>query len=754
MSFHYTTSIKKPDGIFHVRLYCLDRVTDLTLETSGLMAVHANLLPAEVAIDPSLILAGGIGDWEVQYEDQFFQGTPSFSNMKLLLQADPVLAPLIKAIRSRSEIWCEITVEQRVDHLPAYHAGEMFFPRKERLYFWGKLLIQESKLHLKFQERDDSSYKYGYHFIANQSHREHYGSLDLTFVHWFPFLTSNTPRYFLDDFVLNYGTGVSLNARMSQFLNKLVAWISPAIFYTVSDHRLETTDANEGTDASISRCNFQLPIAIYGADNIDGSGNLGGRVVTAIDTLYQIGFRMTDGSGIVRPLFDKGTQNARTGAWEDIGTYSLYNFGTLGELFVAFCEEFQFKWQCELPIMKESNKPTPGHNGNDLTNRNSHWLENARWLFFDARLPASGLLVSDIYIYGQDTPVLVPKPIYVDPDEDQIDAEPCPSWLGKLTVSDPFANGTTGDIKMHQVMIGVSQQGAKDVNIKTIFAFWQWTTSGITPLLDLGLGPEILVFNSGGSIVVPAWFFTYDQISVGRDGPTAVTKTSYIWPFFQAHRLDGFWNGQDVSTIEFDTPGIGIEPFGVSAKEKFDSIRGYGLLDFGDFPMFRYIVANPSILLDEKVYGEFRLFQIKRTPGDDPNGIGTTHIKAIVVSERSSTTEASTPDPPPPPAPPVINGPPIIGTGTEDLCGAVTLIFGVSYSDTICGVSITIDGVTQTGVIVGSADSSSITPVFFALNACSLAIGPHTICVTVTPCDTRVSPVTTCWTFTVNHNCC
>lgn len=102
----------------------------------------------------------------------------------------------------------------------------------------------------------------------------------------------------------------------------------------------------------------------------------------------------------------------------------------------------------------------------------------------------------------------------------------------------------------------------------------------------------------------------------------------------------------------------------------------------------------------------------------------------------------------PPDVPPVVTPP----SDVEPLCGEHTITFGVDFEGTICDVSATIDGASVDATLVEQGDF--VVAVDVKIDACLLTVGLHTICVTVTPCDTRIAPVTDCWDFIVNHRCC
>jgi hypothetical protein len=755
--FHLKTTLTKTDAVFHIRLYGFADPTDYSAGTHGLMALHLGSLDAPVEIDPSLVLADGLGEWEQQYEDQFFQGAQSFSNLKFTLKADPVLAPLVATIRHRGDIWIEVVMEQFALDVPAVPAGEMLWPRKKRLYFWGRLLVQESKLHLKSQQRTKSSYNNRSNFIANQAHRDHLGRLDLSFVHWFKAITAGSPEAFLDDFYTGHGGGVANSfVRMSEILDELVNWITPSQLHAVADHRLTTTDADEGTAKSVARCNFPIATWISGSSSIIGAFIPSGTIVTDVNELYRIGLRLTLSTGDRYGVFYKDP------AGKDHGKYSLYNISSVGELLVAFCEEWQLKFQIELPTLEESYLMSEPSGGSTLKNRTAHWLACTRWLFFDARIPASGLAAGGIEVYAttpggltSDT-VKVPKAIFVDPLDDVVDADPCPSWLGKITVTDPFADGD--DDVMHATVIGESADGAKDISIKTLFGFVPFTMALGSANFEYPAGAELYIWSKTDDIN-PVYAHQFQVIRIGTNADGSLfpdySKRPWNWSFWQAYRLDDFWNGQDVCTVEFDFPGVGIEPFGASAGMKNPGIRTFDLWDFGEFPMFRFFRSNPSILLDQDTIGEFRVFQMKRSLGQTK--IGTTHIKAIVVMETTNTVEplppVAPPGPPDPPDPPTIDPPPFI---TEPQCGVTNFIFGVSYDgDCIGSVVVMLDGA-PIATFPGWDNSGmhgAVTPISVTIDFCLIPLGTHTITVTVTPCDDG-APGIGVWTFTVNHDCC
>lgn len=718
MPFHFTTSIEKPDGIFHVRLYCLDTATNLTQSSTGLMAQHMNTLPTAVPVAQSLVLQDGIGELDVEYENQFFQGAPSFSNMKLSMQADPVLAPLVKAIRDRAEIWCEIVLEQFADHIPDPMPGEMFYPRKKRLYFWGKVLLQESKLHLKAQQRTPKSYTDRSYFIANQDHRDHYGRLDLTLIHWFKVLTAVKPDYFLNSFWLAHSGAVNQKARYSEFLEAIVHWINPAPFWAVSDHRLKTTDANEGLPSGVSRCNLQLAGWLSGSSAITGGG-WAGTMVSNVYDLYHGGMATTLGAAVRAPLFNNST---------DKGAFSFYNIANLGELFILFIEEFQFKSQCELPTLEEAYLPRiPKGLTNNHVNRMANWEKCSRWLFWDVRAPFLG-----IYDFpGAPSEIsLVPKPIFMNPLNDTIDAQPFGSWTGKISGTDPLGRETQ--------IFGASADGAVDIAIKTLFCFVEYD-SGFT---DNAVGPEIYLFDDIGNVVYARQFKF-----VGGTHDFAFTSQVGMWTYFHVYRFALVFGAQ-TAILELDYEGIGLEPFGKSATNPPLGISHYGFDDFGEFPMFRIFYSNPSILLDAHTQGEFRIFGIKRTLGH--SSVGTTHIKAYLQFVDVFVDVPPPVPPAPKPPPPVITPPANITT--EPICGMITFIFGVAFAGDVCQTTATVDGTPIASTIASAG--GFIVGVQVIINSCLLSVGVHSICITITPCDPAISPTTTCWSFNVNHTCC
>jgi hypothetical protein len=724
MSFHFLIHVKKPDAIFHVRLYSIPHGTPVSLEAHKNILESASMKPVELHKDT--IISAGIGPLGESYEDEFFKGIPEFETVGMQLAAIPQLGVVMDFIREDTQdnqIWCEITIEQITDKPVEIEPMIMFQPRNRRMYFWGQALFEEGKGHLKFQEFSKLTKQVKSNFIHNQSYVDHYGHIDLTFVHWFKVMCEAKPDAALDSVFATYSGFPNAKARLSELFYAVIKRLTPTALFQLCDNRGENGDFSDDTASGISQGNIFLPHGY--TDTLGAKTN----------QFFKIGFRVTDGSGNRAPLMNHdGDEN---------GDYSLYNFDTIGELFIALCDEKILKPQVEIPILDEIEQSVTyrkdgGPFPNSATNRRSHWLRCSRWLIIN---PFGKMLFFD-----EDHPETEvfsgPKrPLYVRPFTDKVDYSPKIARFGKVTAIQPNNTEKSGIRAVvggdGSFEIGSSRSGRKDINLETIFGFIAQddvVASGDAD--DVDLGPELWIENDLNVwhyarrvtfTFIEGGDFTGDQYAM-----LLCFHTAMLWTY-----------GSTV--IEFDSQGIGLEPFP-------NGIESYDIYDFGEFPMYRYLLSNPGILIGGKNAGEFLLFSIKRTPGEKCEG--ETHHRLAMIAAVNDTSPLIAPPPDDPLDDPTIDPPPEI-TGGEPICGVKDLTFAVAGNgNCIDRTEIYLDEILRVTGEGMEADphGTSIVTETITINFCDYLPGPHVFKMKVYTCDGRV--IEDMWLFDVNDDCC
>ncbi len=662
------------------RLYTYDP------STGGVQIAMASHLAYVNKTTPTILdesLLSDPGKREDATDGDVTQGNPQFNNYELNLFSDPSLAPLMLALRDTSkELWLEVTIQQAWPGQSKYDnagAGEMFWPRKERLFFWGKALRTSCGGAVDRQQGTKSAGTW------KTETGVHTGTFKLTFVHWMkvlgtPALIPNTTQYMkpriiewlsgcydgtwpptLDVLSADGGATESMPAtpgpayvRISTMLYQLLQLISPTSLFAIDDQRLRHFDGLGDLPMSVSQGNIMMrdamstggltPFVTHQLAEVqlerffylfDSWQYYGGS-----PNLYYARFTRYDAA-----LFDAGLQT--NGSYSP-DSKSLYSMKDYCEALVRLTSEFNFEFGVELPTLEESGMPN-GYTAmpNTFANRLTVWHAATRWLF-----PWSS------------TPL---KFAYPDPDQQSIQYIPAANWLSSATYNEPTP--TIGGPAYEKVDFGWDPEHTNDFAGKTLFRFVAYTVDPYTlartndPIgVELYVGPigpppnlalEVEVYNNDGT---PA---------------TGSFLSSQDWAWYHAMLMMTRW-GAPVAMIEFDNYSLALEPYGASNTKAGPMTWTYSTGDLGDFPRARYFMMDPGMLhagpttgLQSGVFAEpiiFALYDVTFTPGKP------THIKGIEIAPPFGNGSGGTtlqlksiipptPPPPPPPPPPTQNSP-------------------------------------------------------------------------------------------------
>jgi hypothetical protein len=693
-----------------------------------------------VQLSKDILLKEGIGALSQAYEDELLNGIPEFENLPLKLVAVLEIADIIETIRTEidTDIWCEVVIEPLLEQESLSYQMQpmvMFQPRRKRLYFWGKALPSECKGHLKNQQTSTLTQSDHRNFIRNQEYVDHYGNVDLTFQHWFTIVCAQKADVVLDPIIIPNDGVSNVQFTFAEFLYKLLEKITPTRLFQISDARLEGGDFFNETVLGVSNGNLEF------------NAGLSWHRVVSTSSLYdtdtrhelaKLAMKATGSSGDRTALFDNDGENK--------SKLSLYNFESVGDLFFGFCDDLLFKPQVELPILDDIQlhvtfrKGTGLHTPNSADNRNGTvgWAMTTRWLF-----------INPFTAYLGAGPV---RGVYSYPLQDVTDYAPRTTWLGKVTGAQPVTTEESGILAVGAnvgtaiddfapdiegsglVTFGGSRIGAKDVDFTTMFGFVGQSRDNDDKFADDPRGPEILILDNDDT-----WVYARSIAIIPSVGGV-ISSTSYA--YLRALQLGFLWsNGSAI--VEFDSVGIGMEP---------SDLRDFDIDDFGDFPMYRWMVLNPGLLIKGRNAGEFVLFSTKRTPGEIE--LGESHHRFIMIGSISDTSPLITMPPPDIHDDPTIDPPPEI-LGAEPICGAYDLTFTVAVNETcIEKTEILFDGIlkqTGTGVNPDTSGTNFIGATI-TIDFCNQIPGPHTFQVKVYTCDGRV--ISDMWLFTSSDTCC
>lgn len=707
------------------------------------MEHHIKSIPnwnTPVVIEADVLKSDALGPVAEAVENEIDQGIVTKQNYALKLEPDPILHSLIEAIRDKdTEVWLELTLEQLPD-IPMPAGKRITDQRKNHLVYWGRMIRNEAKGHV-----DDQDFTTP--LMKNAGAEMHLGEFSCSFQNWFTVICSRPAAPFLDYFISLYDISVDTKEHMSVLFYRLIEYMCPTSLFAVSDDRLVNFDSGVSfvTDhpRSISHCNFLLHYIVRD-ENF---------TVSATD-LWGVLFDLCEGN-LLRPLFLKDAP------------VSLYKkWATLGEAIKTLSRDFRYKFQSELPTFEDYHYyiTHSWQRQNQYSERMRYWAACARWLFIPLHTAPLKLALPKMTVVQGSidwTPAaLFAKKITITEPQFQVKLYPLtmvPQYRYSFRDPEPHSAIDYGDVHhleypsdepwndhTNDPDFSSSDESGSEITWETIFSLkrrilvWDANISDIV-FLDADGGNSLTVWDdsSGAIITAPG------AVVQGWD-PKSATNTAYSWSQFHWAIETQQW-GSCRALLEFEVEGVGIAPFG-------SLVKASGLLDWSDFPIQRIFNASPGILYGKNpanahpIYGEYSVIDISRLEG------GNTKFRAIELRTLESINFKVQDDPPsipPPPDPPEIT-PPTTITDLEPLCGVVNFIFGIAYGGDVCGVSATVDGLPVGAIVIGTG--TNITGVSIIVDACALLIGPHIICITVTPCDGP--PVSDCWGFTVNHTCC
>lgn len=720
--FHYTTKVKKKEGIYTVRLYSVPVLEKQALcelpgtywlaLKPGTMDWHNRWLyggtkfmsdsekdpPKEYPLPSGTVKE--FGDNAAAMENEFLIANPDFKSLKLSLKPCKELQKMVSAMRELDfEVWCEISLEQWVanSHVAVY--PEFIWPRKQRLWFWGQLIKAPTEGSVDYQGFLPE-YKGRAAMLRPSAFVDHKGNLDLEFKHWFKAIASSPVKDFLDDYKANSPLASAADADevCGHFFERLVAWINPSFLFAATDYRL-----------GIGKNPFGVAVE---------------PTIFDIDLSYTL----ADANGKTQKNLNRIYFPARiAGDWSPLlldndGEFSLYKLKDVGELMTRFSEEFQLKFQCEAPCFEDIQNlnyfPDDRFNGgNNLRHWQANWQAVSRWLFLE---------IDRQFV-----------DFFVRPIEKVVKYKPTATWLNKIHIDEPSPDGMDPSYAewKHE------REGGFEYTRKLLLRFigqrYQWLSDGhggfSYVLADDARGFELKIYDP-------------DFLDL------QFVKTASVygdWATFHVQYIFNLWAGVR-SIIKGTSRGIGVEPFGRNTKSlTANKPRGFGFYDMGDFPLLRRFLGDPGVLFEKNkdgkdVAGDYAVYDYARHPGGD-------FEFSAIEREQTTTDDIVVSVTPGPPDPPIIDVPP---HPSEPICGVITFIFGVLYPDgCVDHADISIDG-NYYGTISGFPNPMPgfVVPVGpITIDTCALGNGPHTITITLTLCDGTT--ISAAWNFTVNCPC-
>ncbi len=629
---NFTCTKSSRDGIYHVRIYSVPRL-DLqnlvTGERPGSLARHWRYIRREntavpfTKFDEALVT---VGTQRTAIDGELLLGTPQNDTLKITLGADPVFFPLVAEMRDpEREVWVEIVLEQKVVDAPTLRAHEMFWPRKKRMWFWGKLLRHDSRGTVGFQELQSEGED---ELVRTRKGAKHKGKLDLAFVHWLNVKCSEDAKPFLLAYRQQFVGLIDGRFKISDFLYKLVEWISPTDRFFVADDRLVTKDVHVDGAESISRCNFRLSHTFKGDAPLLFS-----------NLLYNLEAPVRFNSGYFG-VFAYDTAKPR-----DIPQYSFFAWKDLKQALFEITREFFLRFQVEIPTLEES-APDIEH-GDKLTNttanRDRQPAACARWLFLEVDSKT--------------------KRWHGTTFNSTIEYQPAAQWIKKIRIDQPTSDKFLPLPDYDE--FEYPYEGGQNVSYRTLFRFMGQSYQGFPQtLVDDPRGWELWVVGTITPFAQPVRSVEFKQDTTSIDSDT--------WTAAHLRNLMALWGGTR-SVIKFDARRIGIEPYGASNDDAPQPVGTFGIYDWGEFPLLRQLDANIGLLFGPDPIsatgverGEFSVFEIARTPDGH---------QSVSVILRGQYTPVDLPEkevaPPPPPDDPPPYDPPNV-TITTDLTGVLT----------------------------------------------------------------------------------
>lgn len=621
---HLTSSKTYREGTYSFRIYSYDgsgkpREAGAQFPI-GSLAQHYNLCSR---LKPTAIPSSAIktfGSHEVTKEGEVSQGIPEIANLKMECHAVPELQEIVDAVRDPDvQVWIEVVLEQHVEDAEV-RPGHFLAPRKQRMFFWGRLEPLETTGRVVAQERLER----GLAKTLTWKELSHKGTIELTFVHWLRVVGGESPKDFLDRFRAPYtGDGTVGHQNFfscSKLLYDLLAYLSPTPLFAATDFRLRHLQERPGqTDLSKGQMELTLPFYYE-----DGTG-------LRSNTLEALTLPARQYPSLYSPLLFSDAKNGN-------GDKSLYECENLLELLIRWSAEFKLFPQVEIPTLEEAFE----HFGGPIVKniwaaRMKNWLGTTRWLF-----TAFGRTTIDLY---------------ADANQDSIEYTPATAATGTYKVEMPSREDLL-PAPSYSIATGLYQ--GKQESYKTLLR-----------LVGYGVNPDNSTFDDPMSIeLVPDWNsaeFIRKIICEGQEFDN--------WSAFHAWFEINVW-GRVKAMLKFTSHGVAIEPFGANdTGEQLPPARlcrkTYGFGDFGDFPILRRFTAKVGLLSE---LAEFALMSIKREPGGNAE---LTLLEFGAMDTVDGRLEDAPPPDAPPPDPPTDTTPPTINidspTGGSTISGTTNV---------------------------------------------------------------------------------
>lgn len=617
---YLTTSKEGREGWYHVRIYSVPRIDlqeDSGLGRAGSMPRHWRYINDEnqsgaTAFDEGLLDL--IGPSRVAIDGELLLGRPEYDTLKCTFKPDPVFFELVNEIRNADrEVWIEVVLEQSITDAPPLKHHEMFWPRKKRTWFWGKVLRHDTNGKATSQELQSEGAD---EIVRTRAGARHDGSLDLAFVHWLRVKCAEDPKEFLLAYRSTF-VGAEMRFKMSDFLYKLLEWITPTNLFLVSDDRFICQDVHKDGMESVSRCNFRL------SHRFKGDAPL-----LMTEQLYNLEALIRTNSLYAGVFAYDGTQTPPF-----LPQYSFFNWKDLGSALFEFAREFFLRFQCELPLMDQTHPnlhPWSASTQNTVMNRTRQPEACARWLFLE--VDSEG------------------KRWHGTTRSGTVEYQPAAQWIKKIRIEQP-----TIDKKFSTYPDGYDEfeymyEGGQSVTYRTLFRFM-----GKVWAFDAGTGAQVLTdFPQPYDLWITGTITPFAQPAREVEflqGATSIT--SERWTLAHLRNLMALWGGTR-AIVKFEAKRIGIEPYG----ESNDTINAkpvgtFGLYDWGEFPLLRLVDANVGLLFGPDPIsstgverGEFSIYEIDRLPD------GNTKIAMIERGQYTPVDPPEKPIAPPPPDPP------------------------------------------------------------------------------------------------------
>lgn len=648
---HLLTHKDTRDGIYHVRIYSVPRREDQERSDNGdvgSMPRHWEYILAEnpkgpTNFDERLV---SIGSNKVAIDGEFLLGAPEFSNVKLTLRSDTIFYDIITEARNLNrELWCEICLEQPITDCPPLKAHELFYPKKKRLWFWGKLLRHDTKGKVNTQEIISE----GADKLIRTKTAKHSGDLELPFVHWLKVIGSEPVEQFLLDYRSKF-IQPEEHFLVSDFFYAIIKKITPVQHFMVADHRLVTADKYGDSIRSVSRCNFELERTLKGNVNLT-------KQLWELEGAMRIQSGQAQTSNYTVLFHHKGDTGPND---KDHGEHSLFaRWKDMSQAIYEFSREFFLRFQVELPCMEDSYHPNipRGYRENLTHVRALYPASCAKWLFMEVDQKQ--------------------KRYHATTLKGTLEYSPAAMWIKKIKIEEPnFVYSDVVKPSRQYDEFEYPYEGGQDVGYKTIFSFIRqvakWNTvTGVHDWVDEFHGCELFVRNDNN--VPDTEYVRYVNYPIKNpNAPGALfNSVGVTWANVHLRNMMDIWGGVR-ATVSFDAKRIGIEPFGASNKNITPKPKAtFGLYDWGEFPLLRGLDIKIGLLFGPETndsIGDFTVIDIDREPE------GNSKVTLLMRGEYTTVDIPLDDDPDitmlPPPPPPPHNTPPTITFDNGDITGA------------------------------------------------------------------------------------